>query len=656
MTATLRTLITLPRVLRHGAAVGAQLPPDASVVLDPPTPELRAALTAAYAGDHAPARDLLAATRLGAEWERRGGYVPRLAESALHSPGWLDAWLAESPRDPDAVLVKAEHGVRQAWEIRTGARASSVSRDQFQAFFALLDDAVPVIGAAAELNPTDPVPWQVALTHARGSQAPREVFDAYWAEATARAPHHYGCHVSAMQYLCDKWYGSHAEMFDFAERAAQEALPGSKLHALPLLAAVEYDVVADGGNGGAGIERSRIHAALKRAQELSDAYPQGDPEVAGVRNHLALMLVLAGRHGEALEQFRAVGSHATQYPWAYLGDARGEFLDFRTGVRMRVAARVPFFSRPKPPQFPKLPAAPAPSHPGTPRFLALVAAPPHTVADAALMCGVPLRIAPAPDRSSYVELAADPEPGIRATLLGEDRLTAAADNITTGEPWPALVLRRSGDRSGFTLLQQGKKVADHDWDPAAPVPTTPPSRPPPRPWRGCTASPTPARSPICCAAPTTRPAASPPWSTRSDCRRSRPASAAATRSSPPSRVPGCWPAGASSRASWTPCPATVPAAPRLLAGRAGGCCASRRCRCSCWSRRTRGGRRTSAGSAPPCRRSRRATSRANWRARGGDGGAPPSGELALVVRAVPRGRGCALWAPRVIVPSVSSGS
>ncbi|MEU9746759.1 DUF4034 domain-containing protein [Streptomyces niveus] len=470
MTATLRTLITLPRVLRHGAAVGAQLPPDASVVLDPPTPELRAALTAAYAGDHAPARDLLAATRLGAEWERRGGYVPRLAESALHSPGWLDAWLAESPRNPDAVLVKAEHCLQQAWEIRTGARASSVSRDQFQAFFALLDDAVPVIGAAAELNPTDPVPWQVALTHARGSQAPREVFDAYWAEATARAPHHYGCHVSAMQYLCDKWYGSHGEMFDFAERAAEEALPGSKLHALPLLAAVEYDVVADGGNGGAGIERSRIHAALKRAQELSDAYPQGDPEVAGVRNHLALMLVLADRHGEALEQFRAVGSHATQYPWAYLGDARGEFLDFRTGVRMRVAARVPFFSRPKPPRFPRLPAAPVPSHPGTPRFLALVAAPPHTVADAALMCGVPLRIAPAPDRSSYVELAADPEPGIRATLLGEDRLTAAADNITTGEPWPALVLRRTGDRCGFTLLQQGKKVADHDWDPAAPVP------------------------------------------------------------------------------------------------------------------------------------------------------------------------------------------
>lgn len=474
MTATLRTLITLPRMLRHGAAVGAHLPPDAAVVLDPPAPELRAALTAAYAGDHGPARDLLARTRLGAEWERRGGYVPRLAESALHSPGWLDTWLAESPRDPDAVLVKAEHRVRQAWEIRTGARASGVSRDQFQAFFALLDDAVPVIGAAAELNPTDPVPWQVALTHARGSQAPREVFDAYWAEATARAPHHYGCHLSALQYLCDKWYGSHTEMFDFAERAAEHALPGSRLHALPLLAAVEYDVVAEGTPAqGDRIERSRIHAALKRALELSDAYPQGDPEVAGIRNHLALMLVLADRHGEALEQFRAVGAHATRYPWAYLGDAREEFLEFRAGVRMHVAARVPFFSRPRP-QAPgtRTDAVAAPPHPSpvTPHCLALVAAPPHTVADAALMCGVPLRIAPAPGRSSYVELAADPEPGPRATLLGEDRLTAAADNFTTGEPWPALVLRRTGDRYGFTLLHKGRKVADHDWDPAAPVP------------------------------------------------------------------------------------------------------------------------------------------------------------------------------------------
>jgi hypothetical protein len=450
-------------MLRHGAVVGAGLPSDTAVVLDPAEPELRPALVAAAAGDHGPARDLLAATRLGAEWERRGRWVPRLAQVALHSPGWLDGWLAEDPGDPDAVLVKADLCVAQAWEIRTAVRAGDVSEDQFQAFFALLGDAVPVISAAAGLNPTDPVPWQVALTHATGSQAPRAVFDEYWAEATARAPHHYGCHASALQYLCEKWHGSHEEMFDFAERAAEGALPGSQLHALPLLAAVEYDVVA-GGTTKDRIERSRIAGAVERALALSAGYAPGDPEAAGVRNHLALMLIMAGRHEESLEQFHAAGVHATALPWGHLGDPRKEFLEFRTGVRMHVAGRIPFFSTPV--------SAPGPAAlpSGAPRSLALVDAPPHRVAEAALLCGVPLRIAPAPGSSSYVEVAAGSSPSRRAALLGEERLTSAADTFTTGERWPALILRRTADRHGFTLLQKGKKLADHEWDPAAPVP------------------------------------------------------------------------------------------------------------------------------------------------------------------------------------------
>lgn len=453
-------------MLRHGASVGADLPPDAAVVLDPAGPELRPALGAAATGDHRPARDLLAATRLGAEWERRGAFVPRLARSALHSPGWLDAWLAEDPQDPDALLVKAELCVAQAWEIRTGARAGEVSRDQFQAFFALLDDAIPVIGAAAEANPADPVPWQIALAHATGSQAPREVFDAYWAEAAARAPHHSGCHRAALQYLSAKWHGSHEEMFDFAERAAEHALPGSQLHALPLLAAVEYDAVAaERPAGPAGVPRTRIDAALTRALELSASYGPGDPEAAAVRNHLALMLVLAGRHEEALGQFRAVGTHATELPWAYLGEARQEFLDFRTGARMHVASRTRFFSAPRVPDGPPPAAAPAPTS------LAVVKAPPHRVAEAALLCGVPLRIAPAAEGTmSYVELAANPAPGRRARLLGEEGLTAAADSFTTGERWPALVLHRTADRHGFTLLHRGRTVAAHEWSEAGPVP------------------------------------------------------------------------------------------------------------------------------------------------------------------------------------------
>jgi hypothetical protein len=454
-------------MLRHGSAVGADLPPDEAVTVDAVAdPTLRAALTAATTGDPGPARELLAETRLGAQWERRSVCVSKLADCALHSPGWLEGWLKESPEDPDAVLVNAALRIQQAWEIRTAHRAMDVSQDQFRAFFTLLEDAIPVIAAAAELNPTDPVPWEIALTHARGIQAPRDVFDGYWAEAVARAPHHYGCHSTALQYLCDKWYGSHEEMFAFAERAAEGALPGSKLNALPLMATIEYKVMSDDDTDDGPIGRARIDAAIARALDLSTWYAPGDPEAAGFRNHLALVLIFAERWTEALEVFRAIGVHARSYPWGYVGESRKEFLEFRLGVRMQVASQTPFFGRP--PQ-PTTPAAPLPSVPA-PRSVAIAAAPPHEVAEAALMCGISLRIAPAPFLMSYVELVPDVSPGRRAGLSGgEELLTAAADNFTTGEKWPALVLRRTADRYGFTLFHKGKAVTSHLWDPAAPV-------------------------------------------------------------------------------------------------------------------------------------------------------------------------------------------
>ncbi|WP_344072411.1 hypothetical protein [Streptomyces crystallinus] len=469
----------MPRMLRHGSSVGADLPPDEAVTVDAPDGPMADALAALHAGDRGPAAALLAGTRERAEWERRSTYVTQLAAAALHSPGWLDDWLDESPEDPDAVLVKAELCVHQAWEIRSAARARDVAPEQFQAFFALLGDAVPVASAAARLNPTDPVPWQIALTHARGSQASREVFDAYWAEAVARSPHHYGCHAAALQYLSEKWYGSHGEMFAFAERAAESALPGSKLHALPLLAAVEYVVVSDDPRQ-SPVERARIDAAVERGLELSTWYEPGDPDAADFRNHLVLMLILHERWAEALEVFRAIGVRARTYPWAYLGEPRTEFVELRSGVRMQLASRTPLFSRPG--RAPAAPAAPSggpsggPSAgdssaggPGQPRALVIAAAPPHQVAEAALMCGVSLRIAPARPGTSYVELVPDPAPGRRAALAREDRLTAAAGSFTTGEKWPALVLRRSGPRYGLSLLQKGTETAAHQWDPVAPV-------------------------------------------------------------------------------------------------------------------------------------------------------------------------------------------
>lgn len=461
----LTTLLTIPRVLRHSDAIGADLPPDDAVVLDAPDTSLRLALAAAAGGDHGPAAELLAATREHAQWERRDTCVSRLARASLHHPGWLDSWLEEDPEHPDAVLVKADQYVYQAWQIRTGARARHVEADQFKAFHAVLRDSVPVISAAAELNPDDPVPWRIALTQARGIQAPREVFDTYLAEAVERDPHHEGCHVQALQYLCDKWYGSHEEMFAFAERAADQAPPGSRLHALPLQAVVEY-LIADEETPDPDPYTPVAEAAVTRAQALSDSYAPGDREAAGFRNHLALVLWSMSRYEEALTAFRSIGVHATTFPWTYFGDARAEFLEARSDTRVELAMKVPFF-RPSP----RPPAGGAPDWERelAPRSVAIASTGPTEVAQAALICGHSLRTAPAGRDHTYAEIVPDPVRGRRAALLPDDPLTSAAANFTTAEEWPALVLHRTPERSSFTLLHRGRKVADHAWETAAPA-------------------------------------------------------------------------------------------------------------------------------------------------------------------------------------------
>ncbi|MEO3768652.1 hypothetical protein [Streptomyces sp. B5E4] len=341
-------VLAFPRVLRHLRSVGASLPPVTRLSLDRPDPVLRPVLSAAWEGDHAPARELLADTRRRRAWERRDECVDKLAEVALVRPRWLEVWLEKDGDDPDAALVSAGLQICRAWEARTAARAKHVSRDRFAEFFRILGQATPVIDKATELNPGDPVPWRVALQHARGTQAPRPVFDRLLLNVMDCDPDHYGCHANALQFLCAKWYGSHEEMFDFAETAAARARPGRLLAALPVEAVTEYLTEHPAGRG--PVPRQRVTAAVDRTLEVSAGYEPGDPAATRIRNHLALALARCGRWEEALRQFELIGTDVREIPWAYLdgeNEVRG-FADARENTRVQVAKAVPFFSRYRP--------------------------------------------------------------------------------------------------------------------------------------------------------------------------------------------------------------------------------------------------------------------------------------------------------------------
>jgi hypothetical protein len=310
--ALLPSFIRPTRMTKRPARPAGRPPAGDEAVLDAPDDRLSPALVAAGRGEWAAAAGLLAATRAAAEWEPRDRYVRRLAAFARSRPEWFEEWRATAPADPGVLLVGTQLAVDRAWP--SPARAE------------LLREVSPLITAAARADDRDPVPWRIALDHARGSRAGHRYFEELWEAAVRRAPHHYGCHVAALRYLAASWHGSHRECFDFADRAAQDAPAGSLVQALPARAAFGY--LTDGC--GPAVPRARLDAAADRAIALSGRLPAADPASAEVRNKLLYVLLTLDRREDARVQLRLIGPYATSFPWDRCSDdPLGHFLRLR---------------------------------------------------------------------------------------------------------------------------------------------------------------------------------------------------------------------------------------------------------------------------------------------------------------------------------------
>ncbi|WP_406434781.1 hypothetical protein OHB00_13985 [Streptomyces sp. NBC_00631] len=311
--ASLRALFRSARRATTASPLAAgALPADDEVFLDAPDERLAPALVAAGRGEYEPAAELLAGTRSAAEWEERDRYARRLALFARSRAEWLDRWAMAAPHAPDLLLVQAQLAVDHAWD--SPARAE------------LLRPLSPLITAAARADDRDPVPWRLALDHARGTNAGHKYFEELWEAAVRRAPHHYGCHVAALRYLSTYWHGSHRECFDFADLAAQDAPADSLVQALPARAAFAY--LTD--DCGPEVPRARLDAAADRAIALSARFPAADPWPAEVRNKLMYVLVRLDRWEDARTQLRLIGPYVTSFPWDRLSDdPLGHFVRLR---------------------------------------------------------------------------------------------------------------------------------------------------------------------------------------------------------------------------------------------------------------------------------------------------------------------------------------
>ncbi|MEV6115759.1 hypothetical protein AB0L59_25440 [Streptomyces sp. NPDC052109] len=336
--------VTIPRNARKARAARAEAKAKAPVNIDAakyglvpaaqldtrfagPDPEADAVAEAARAGDWRQAAAYLAGA--GRDWDLRWYRLGILVHAAVEDDTWVKAWRSEYPHDPSAALVHADALVSLAGKVRGANGAQHTTAEQFEGFHRLLAQALPACQEAAWMAPEDPCPWIAQITIAMGLGWSHDDFRALWAEIAARDPHHFGAHVSALQYWCAKWRGSHELMYAFAEQAAASAPRGSLLPVLRLYALFEHAVRE---RGEPVYDQPWIPSALDATLDAVDQVPAGHHRLPLVRHLLAKMLFHRKRYAEAVEQFRAIGGYIGSVPWTYSANPVKSFVYARTNT------------------------------------------------------------------------------------------------------------------------------------------------------------------------------------------------------------------------------------------------------------------------------------------------------------------------------------
>ncbi|MFC7529779.1 hypothetical protein [Actinoplanes sp. GCM10030250] len=298
--------------------------------------QLRAAISRAAAGDWTAARDVVAAA--GSDWELRGRRIGLLGGAATDGDAWLYDWLRAAPEDPAAVSIQASMLNSRAGDARGSAPADQTSAEQFQAFAALSDAAAEVSRRAVALaGPYDPTPYVELLDamFADGRVQSPEFRDVL-AEARRRDPFHFDLHVTLVSLLCEKWYGSHEQMFQAAREVSAAAPAGSNTVMMPFLAHFEYAMREFSWNKSTGqsvadtamyFQRPEVQRELDACAAKWRAGPHGPSRAMTCRNWLALYYFLSNRPEEGRQMFAEIGPYAgSTIVWAYfLGTVENGF-------------------------------------------------------------------------------------------------------------------------------------------------------------------------------------------------------------------------------------------------------------------------------------------------------------------------------------------
>ncbi|MFI5497033.1 hypothetical protein [Actinoplanes sp. NPDC051859] len=295
------------------------MPAYSDVVFDPAAscPEVGWLRSALAARDWTACRALLDA----APPAIRTGLIT-LGADAPDLEDFLRTVLRNDPNDGAASAMLGAHLTDVGWQVRGGARAKYVSRDQFAVFHEWLAKAERVLVDGAARNPHDPAIWTARLPTARGLQLGEAEARRRYGHLAAADPHHRPGQEHLLQQLCPKWGGSWDSAHAFAREAMLSSPPGSQNAVLVAAAHVEHWLDLESGEDQEYLRSTAVRNEIYEAAAHSVWHPQFARTYGwvSVLSAFAMLFSQSGDQRAAGPLFVALGPLASEWPWNYLGD------------------------------------------------------------------------------------------------------------------------------------------------------------------------------------------------------------------------------------------------------------------------------------------------------------------------------------------------
>ncbi|MFJ2766343.1 hypothetical protein [Streptomyces sp. NPDC087300] len=223
-----------------------------------------------------------------------------------------------------ALLISGARHITWGWEARTSARASHVTREQWQIFYERLTIAEEQLLEAAELRPEWVTPWRRLLTSGRGMSVGTDVSEARLHAALRRDPLDLETHLEWLSRLQPRWSGEPGQALAFARDALAHVPQGHRLGCVIAMAHIEEWVESDRGDC---LQEPQIQAELRKAADHSILHPayQRRPGWQQDFHLFAMALSLADERHTVQRVVQTLDGAYTSWPWEYFAEPEKQF-------------------------------------------------------------------------------------------------------------------------------------------------------------------------------------------------------------------------------------------------------------------------------------------------------------------------------------------